>query len=70
MGKIFAGLYGVSLKVVKKCLLGQGEHMGNVTGMQNNKSITNRLLMITIASCFYLMIYSISQISASTREHS
>jgi hypothetical protein len=37
-GQFLSGLSRFSLKVAEKCLLGQGEQMANVTGMQNNKS--------------------------------
>ncbi len=50
-----SGLSGFSLKVAEKCLLGQGEHMGNVTIMQNNKSINDDNCILLLIIIFILL---------------
>ncbi len=54
-GQFLSGLSGYSLKVAEKCLLGQGEHMGNVTIMQNNKSINDDNCILLLIIIFILL---------------
>jgi hypothetical protein len=56
MGTIFVWAFWVFIKKSgRKCLLGQSEHMGNVTIMQDNKSNNDDNCILLLIIIFILL---------------